>query len=98
MAIGALNGKDLRTTAYENWNYEQDNKLDKSKKGVISNEADFIDKAQQHFTTYYQPLIALINWLRRVMFPTVMRRRQPDLGLHLSMVQVLRSTEDVPEI
>ncbi|GJC89526.1 hypothetical protein ColLi_12364 [Colletotrichum liriopes] len=92
------NGKDIGTTAYENWNYEEDDKLAASKKGVIDDEADFLDKAQQCFTAHYQPLIPLVNRLRRAVFPNGRRRRQPDLDLYSSMVRILRSVEDNPDV
>ncbi|KAH0425493.1 protein kinase [Colletotrichum camelliae] len=92
------NGKDIGTTAFEHWNYDDDDKLAVSKQGVVADEVDFLGTTRRHFTAHYQPLIPLVNWLRRVVFPNGKRRRQPDLNLYCRMVQILRSLEDNLEI
>ncbi|KAK1843023.1 hypothetical protein CCHR01_14328 [Colletotrichum chrysophilum] len=92
------NGKDHGTSAFEHWNYEDDAKLAVSKQGVVADEADFLETVQRNFTAHYQPLIPLVNRLRRVVFPNGKRRRQSNLDLYSSMVEILRSMEDNSEV
>jgi hypothetical protein len=43
--------------------------LTEKKNGVIDDEEDFPKKAENNFTTHYQPLIPWVNRLRRKVFP-----------------------------
>ncbi|KAK7407904.1 hypothetical protein QQX98_009915 [Neonectria punicea] len=86
-------GKDIGPTDFESWNYESDNKLVGSKKGVISDEEDFISSAEANFTPYYQPLIPWVNRLRRKVFPNGERWKKPEPGLYQSMKDILREAQ-----
>ncbi|KAL6406452.1 serine/threonine-protein kinase Sgk2 [Ilyonectria robusta] len=85
--------KDIGPTDFESWNYESDNKLVGSKKGVISDEEDFISSAEANFTPYYQPLIPWVNRLRRKVFPNGERWKKPEPGLYQSMKDILREAQ-----
>ncbi|KAK0715333.1 hypothetical protein B0H67DRAFT_634722 [Lasiosphaeris hirsuta] len=62
-------GKDIGPTEFDSWNYEGDNKLVRPKAGRIGDESIFLKIAEENFTSYYQPLIPLVNRLRRKVFP-----------------------------
>jgi hypothetical protein len=86
-------GKDIGTTEFESWNYESDNKLVRSKVGTIGDESIFLKIAEDNFTLYYQPLIPLVNRLRRKVFPNGEKWKKPDLELYSSITEILRSQE-----
>ncbi|GKU10252.1 unnamed protein product, partial [Fusarium langsethiae] len=86
-------GKHVRQSELESWNYESDAKLVGSKKGVISDEEDFLKNAEDNFTPYYQPLIPWVNRLRRKTFPNGKRWKHEDLSLYSQMKQVLRAAQ-----
>ncbi|KAH8654677.1 hypothetical protein BGZ61DRAFT_467601, partial [Ilyonectria robusta] len=91
-------GKDIGPTDFESWNYESDNKLVGSKKGVISDEEDFLSSAEANFTPYYQPLIPWVNRLRRKIFPNGERWKKPEPGLYQSMKDILREAQKNVEV
>ncbi|KAJ2891330.1 hypothetical protein MKZ38_000561 [Zalerion maritima] len=86
-------GKDVGPTEFESWNYESDNKLVRSKKGVIDDEEDFLEMANENFTQYYQPLIPWANKLRRKVFPNGERWKRANPELYYSMKEILRETQ-----
>lgn len=45
--------KDIGATEFESWNYEKDNKLVGSKKGVINDKDNFLRIAEENFILYY---------------------------------------------
>ncbi|KAH8661037.1 hypothetical protein BGZ61DRAFT_485586 [Ilyonectria robusta] len=87
-------GKDIGPTDFESWNYESDNKLVGSKKGVISDEEDFLNSAEVNFTPYYKSLIPWVNRLRRKVFPNGERRKHEDRGLYSKMKEVLQAARE----
>ncbi|KAK9443980.1 serine/threonine-protein kinase Sgk2 [Metarhizium brunneum] len=74
---------------FERWNYADTEELASSKKGVISDEEDFLQIAQENFTPYYKPLIAMVNRLRRKVFPSGERWKRPNLDLYGWMKSIL---------
>lgn len=74
---------------YEEWNYVDTERLARLKKGEISDEADFIRGAKEHFTPYYQPLIRCVNNLRKEVFPDGRRWSTPNTALYSRMKGVL---------
>ena len=86
-------GKDIGPTEFESWNYESDNKLVRSKVGTIGDESIFLKIAEENFTLYYQPLIPLVNRLRRKVFPNGEKWKKPDPELYSSIREILRSQE-----
>ncbi|KAL6852514.1 hypothetical protein ACO1O0_007060 [Amphichorda felina] len=92
-----IQGKGIRPTEFDSWNYESDNKLVRSKVGTIGDESIFLKIAEENFTSHYQPLIPLVNRLRRKVFPNGERWKREDLDLYSKMRDVLRApleTED----
>lgn len=91
-------GKEIGPTDFESWDYEDDNKLGLSKKGVINDEEDFLKKAEKVFTPYYRPLIPWVNRLRRKVFPHGRRWKRLEPELYSSMKEILREAQKDPEM
>ena len=87
-------GKDIGSTDFECWNYETSGKLAELKKGLISDERDFLNTIEAGFTTYYKPLAPCVNRLRKKVFPGGGRWRVPDTELYLEMKTILRGARD----
>jgi hypothetical protein len=87
-------GKDIGSTEFECWNYESSGKLAELKKGLISDERDFLKTVKVRFTTYYKPLAPHVNRLRRKVFPDGGRWRVPNPKLYLEMKEILRAAQD----
>ncbi|OJD23450.1 hypothetical protein ACJ73_05191 [Blastomyces percursus] len=86
-------GKGRVVERFEEWNYANTENLAYEKKGLVSDEGDFLRIAEQNFTPYYQPLASWVNLLRRVVFPD--GRRWKKLNPHLSseIMDVLRRAQ-----
>ncbi|PLB43857.1 hypothetical protein P170DRAFT_418244 [Aspergillus steynii IBT 23096] len=92
-------GKDIGPTDFDCWNYDDDQKLANSKKGIVADETDFEQTARKYFTPYYQSLVPWVNRLRRVNFPEGSRRKSSDTGIYGQIKHVLRrAAEDVEVI
>ncbi|KAH8733202.1 hypothetical protein GQ44DRAFT_669076 [Phaeosphaeriaceae sp. PMI808] len=87
-------GKDIGSTEFECWNYESSRKLAELKKGLISDERDFVKTVEARFTTYYKPLAPHVNRLRRKVFPDGGRWRSSNPKLYLEMREILRAAQD----
>ena len=87
-------GKDIGSTEFECWNYESSGKLAELKKGLISDERDFLKTVKVRFTTYYKPLAPHVNKLRRKVFPDGGRWRVLNPKLSLEMKEILRAAQD----
>ncbi|KAH8690351.1 hypothetical protein GQ44DRAFT_833064 [Phaeosphaeriaceae sp. PMI808] len=83
-------GKDAGPTEFECWNYESSQKLAELKKGLISDERDFLKTMETKFTSYYKPLVVHVNRLRRKVFPNGGRWRDPNPQLYLEMKEILQ--------
>ncbi|PVH90119.1 hypothetical protein DM02DRAFT_548401, partial [Periconia macrospinosa] len=46
------------------------------------------------FTPYFQPLIPCVNRLRRKVFPSGVRWRDPNPKLYLEMKEILQAAQD----
>jgi hypothetical protein len=79
---------------FDNWNFADTEELADSKKGAISDEADFLRSTNEHFTEYYQPLIPCVNTLRKAAFPNGRRWAKEDTGLYDRMKDILRSARE----
>lgn len=76
---------------FDKWNTLKDTEeLASYKKGVISDEEDFLKISGENFTVYYQTLIPWVNRLRRTVFPKGERWKMSELGLYASMKEILR--------
>lgn len=68
------------------------------KKGKITDEGDFLRTAENHFTSYYQPLIPCVNRLRRLVFPDRGRWQKPNPDLPKDMIRELQRAREDPDI
>jgi hypothetical protein len=91
-------GRDIRPTGFDNWNYKSNNELAEKKKGVITNKEDFLKKAENSFTLHYQPLVPWVNRLRRRVFPNGGRWKRPEPELYSSIKKILYNTRKDPEV
>ncbi|KKZ66936.1 hypothetical protein EMCG_07364 [[Emmonsia] crescens] len=67
--------------------------LGDAKKGVISDERDFLRIAEDPFTPYYQPLIPCANRLRRLVFPDGGHWKTPNSDLSGNMIKTLQDAQ-----
>ncbi|KAF6796951.1 hypothetical protein CSOJ01_13092 [Colletotrichum sojae] len=88
------NGKDVGPTEFDSWNYEGDNKLILSKVGTIGDESLFLKIAVENFTPYHQPLVTWVNRLRKEVFPSGERWKQPEPELYTSMKKILHDAQE----
>jgi hypothetical protein len=68
------------------------------KKGVVTDEEDFLGVAGVNFSLYYQPLIPWVNRLRKVVFPGGKRRKGNDENLPSRMREVLQEARKDPKV
>ncbi|KUI73409.1 Rhodopsin kinase [Cytospora mali] len=78
---------------FEKWNYINAVELASLKKGVISDENDFLKMAEDNFTPYYSSLTPWVNRLRRRIFPNGQRWHKPNAGLYSSIKEILREAQ-----
>ncbi|KAI1382494.1 uncharacterized protein F4822DRAFT_423556 [Hypoxylon trugodes] len=90
--------EDIGRTEFESWNYESDGNLAGLKKGMVSDEGDFIKTTEECFTPYYQPLVPWVNRLRRVVFPNGNRWQKEDETLYPRMQTVLLEAQADPDV
>jgi hypothetical protein len=79
---------------FDDWNFAHTEVLADLKKGTISDEADFVKTANEHFTEYYHPLIPCVNALRKAVFPNGRRWAKEDAGLYDQMKEILRGARE----
>ncbi|PHH59413.1 hypothetical protein CDD81_3223 [Ophiocordyceps australis] len=75
---------------FDQWNYMDTEALVMIKKGLIIEDLDFVENAEENFSAYYRPLIPWVNRLRRLVFPNGLRWRVQEPGLYSSMMELLR--------
>ncbi|KAH7016211.1 uncharacterized protein B0I36DRAFT_377834 [Microdochium trichocladiopsis] len=105
------NGEPRIHDWFETWNYMDPTELAHLKKGLVSDEEDFIDSVKKDFTKHYQVLIRCVNELRKVVFPDGRRRKsreddgedgeeddEKDLELYSLMTEILREAQEDPTI
>ncbi|PGG98195.1 hypothetical protein AJ80_09573 [Polytolypa hystricis UAMH7299] len=98
ICIHFVQGKGMGPTEFDSWNYLGDNELARSKLGTIGSENIFLKTAGDNFTSYYQPLISLVNRLRRKVFPKNEQWEKPNPELYSSMREILREGRKDPEV
>jgi hypothetical protein len=86
-------GKGRVMARFDKWNFVDIEELASTKKGEISDEADFVRSANEYFIEYYQPLILCVNALRKAVFPNGRRWSKEDIGLYDRMKEILRVAE-----
>ncbi|EKV06646.1 hypothetical protein PDIG_76560 [Penicillium digitatum PHI26] len=79
---------------FDDWNFVDTEVLADLKKGAISDEADFVKTANEHFTEYYKPLIRCVNKLRNAVFPHGRRWTKVDAVLYDRMKEILRGARE----
>ncbi|KAI0430871.1 hypothetical protein F5Y09DRAFT_306398 [Xylaria sp. FL1042] len=89
-------GQEGKATEFEKWNNLNIEELARDKKGIISDERDFVRIVEGNFTSYYRPLIPWVNKLRRVVFPDGRRWQHTDDKLYSRMTQILRDGQNDP--
>jgi len=92
------NHKGAVVDQFERWNYMDMEVLAREKGGIIYEEQDFLDIAQEYFAPYYQPLIPWVNRLRRVVFPDGKRWKKLDPSLYSDMKEILQAAQDDPKV
>ncbi|KAK0610050.1 hypothetical protein B0T17DRAFT_593872 [Bombardia bombarda] len=75
---------------FEKWNYVDTEELAGMKLGVVAKEAIFMKTITDNFTPYYEPLIPLLNRLRKIVFPKDKPWEQEDEKLYSRMREILR--------
>ncbi|KAL7621880.1 hypothetical protein AAE478_007380 [Parahypoxylon ruwenzoriense] len=75
---------------FEKWNYVHLEELVKLKLGTVAKESIFIKTITDNFTSYYKPLIPLLNRLRKIVFPRDKPWEREDENLYSRMREILR--------
>lgn len=90
--------EEVGPTDFDCWNYDDDQKLANSKKGIVDDESDFEGTVNKYFTPFYEPLIPWVKALLRVVFPGGTRRKKGDRGLYAQIKAVLREAAEDPKV
>ncbi|EFW13307.1 conserved hypothetical protein [Coccidioides posadasii str. Silveira] len=91
-------GKGRTVDDFEEWNYMNTEKLAGAKKGLISDESDFLRIADDNFTPYYRPLVPWVNRLRRTVFPNGGRWKEINPNLGSEMRKILQDAQEDTEV
>ncbi|KAL6406386.1 serine/threonine-protein kinase Sgk2 [Ilyonectria robusta] len=75
---------------FEKWNYVDTEELAGMKLGVVAKEAIFMKTITDNFTLYYEPLIPLLNGMRKIVFPRDKPWEREDEKLFSRMREILR--------
>ncbi|KAI0412132.1 hypothetical protein F5X98DRAFT_355725 [Xylaria grammica] len=81
---------------FNEWNDAGAATLAALKKGLVSDDRDFVQIAGKNFTPYYQVLIPWVNRLRRIVFPNGRRWQQLDNTLYSQMRRILHEGRNDP--
>lgn len=87
---GSGPGRERVVARFDRWHYADTEELANIKKGTVSVERDFLKFVNGNFTSYYQPLIPVINALRNVVFPGGRSWALEDVGLYDQMLGILK--------
>jgi hypothetical protein len=79
---------------FDKWNYADTEELAKLKLGTVSDNDIFRKTTQENFTEYYQPLLPCVDRLRKKIFPSGRRWREPNSKLYAEMKEILRTARD----
>ncbi|KKZ67072.1 hypothetical protein EMCG_07243 [[Emmonsia] crescens] len=91
-------GKSKPVEQFEKWNYMNMEELAGAKKGLISDESDFLRIADDNFTLYYRPLVPWVNRLRRIVFPNGGRWKEINPNLGSEMKKILQDAKEDTEV
>uniref|UniRef100_A0A1Y1KX93 Fungal-type protein kinase domain-containing protein n=1 Tax=Photinus pyralis TaxID=7054 RepID=A0A1Y1KX93_PHOPY len=79
---------------FEKWNYMDTEELAGMKLGIVAKEAIFIKTIADNCAPYYEPLISLLNKLRKVVFPMDKPWEREDGRLYSKMRDLLRKERE----
>ncbi|KAH7012084.1 uncharacterized protein B0I36DRAFT_299991 [Microdochium trichocladiopsis] len=94
------NGEPRITDRFERWNYIDPKDLADLKKGVVSDQRDFLETVGEVFNEHYRVLIRYVDDLREVVFPDGRRRKfreelpEEHLELYSLMTNILRKAQE----
>lgn len=92
------NKKGRVVPKFDEWNYADTEILGDLKKGIVTDERDFLKTVDKYFTPYYKPLRSSVNNLREVMFPKGQRRVKQDVRVFSRMKTILQSAQLDPAV
>ncbi|RWA14481.1 hypothetical protein EKO27_g553 [Xylaria grammica] len=81
---------------FNEWNDAGAATLAALKKGLVSDDRDFVQIAGKNFTPYYRVLVPWVDKLRRIVFPNGRRWKRVDNTLYSQMRQVLQEGRSDP--
>ncbi|KAH9905220.1 hypothetical protein F4778DRAFT_769906 [Xylariomycetidae sp. FL2044] len=81
---------------FDKWNYVDMEELAKLKLGTVAKETIFMKTLTDNVTPYYEPLIALLNMLRKIVFPKDKPWDREDETLYFRMRDTLRAKGEKP--
>ncbi|KAK3384287.1 hypothetical protein B0T24DRAFT_516412, partial [Lasiosphaeria ovina] len=81
--------KSRPITEFDKWNYVDTEELAKLKLGTVAKESLFMKTMTDNFTPYYEPLIPLLNRLRKIVFPKGGPWEREDEKLYSRMREIL---------
>lgn len=87
-------GESKVVPRFEKWNYVDTEELAGMKLGVVAKETIFMRTISDNFTPFYEPLIGLLNELRKAVFPKDKPWEQEDERLYSRMREIVREWED----
>ncbi|OBS17101.1 hypothetical protein FPOA_12378 [Fusarium poae] len=82
--------KSRAVPQFDKWNYADMEELAKLKLGTVTKESIFVATITNNFTTYYNPLISLLNGLRKIVFPRDKPWEREDDKLYTRLREILR--------
>ncbi|KAL8650153.1 MAG: hypothetical protein Q9210_003989 [Variospora velana] len=83
---------------FDKWNYMNTVELAVTKKGIVTDEGDFLRDLEEYFTSYHRPLIPWVNRLRKVVFPGGGRWKVEDRRLYSRMKEILQEASKDPDV
>ncbi|KAF4502795.1 hypothetical protein FAGAP_951 [Fusarium agapanthi] len=87
--------KSRAVPQFDKWNYADMEELAKLKLGTVTKESIFVATIEKNFTDYYNPLIPLLNELRKVIFPLDKPWEREDDNLHTRLREILQNNREV---
>ncbi|EXM12386.1 hypothetical protein RAB80_014575 [Fusarium oxysporum f. sp. vasinfectum] len=83
--------KSRTVSQFDKWNYADMEELAKLKLGTVTKESIFVATMTNNFTAYYNPLIPLLNGLRKIVFPWDKPWEREDDKLYTRLKKILRN-------
>ncbi|RSL42383.1 hypothetical protein CEP54_015501 [Fusarium duplospermum] len=83
-------GENRVVQEFDKWNYVDMKELAKLKLGTVAKEGIFLETISDNFTQHYEPLIPLLNGLRKLVFPRDKPWEREDEKLYSTIREILR--------